>query len=93
MDLTAQQIKDKLTFLKIGDLEGVVTQEFTSSQEDTVRGYIDYLYASPEARKIFNQITEPISIFANTQGFAGNKAPKPLVTLDTRVLNGEKKYS
>jgi hypothetical protein len=90
MDLTSQQIKDKLTFLKIGDLQGV-TQEFTSSQEDTVRGYIDYLYNSPEARKIFNQIIEPISIVANTEVFGGRKIPSPLVVLDIDVLNGEQK--
>jgi RTX calcium-binding nonapeptide repeat (4 copies) len=101
MDLTPQQIKDKLIFPKIDDLpeeirqeakgNGIEITEFTTSQKDTIKGYIDYLYASPEAKKIFNQITEPISIVANTQSFFGLKIPSPTLFLDKSILSGDKK--
>ena len=102
MNLTIEQIEqreqlksEKLIFLKEDDYEGVVEQEFTSSQKENIKAYIDYLYASPKAREIFNQIEEPIQILAHhtfgaLTNFGGNFfTPKPLVTFDMSVFSDE----
>ena len=102
MDLTQQQIKDKLTFLEIDDSVTIrsqnseikleVTQEFTSNQKNIIKGYIDELYESPTAKEIFNQIKEPISIFPFSEGFFGQKAPDSVVFFDIEALKEKRKY-
>lgn len=72
MDLA--QVKANLEFPTIGEsitlrINGVdttynITEEFSPEQKDTIREYIDYLYASDKVKDIFNQITEP-SFFVN----------------------------
>ena len=104
MNLTQDQIKAKLIFPEINEIpeevielfesQKIKIREFTSDQKDILKGYIDYLYDSPKAQEIFNQITEPISIVP-TSGFFGGKDfgsfEYPFVLFDINIFN-ERKY-
>ncbi|MEL6438875.1 MAG: hypothetical protein AAFQ80_06430 [Cyanobacteria bacterium J06621_8] len=83
MNLSQDQIKAKLTFLRLEDIPEEITeflngrddielaQEFTDNQKTIVKRYIDELYLSSKAREILNQIEIPISIVPTNKGYKG----------------------
>ena len=93
MDLSLQEVKDKFIFVGSEDNNSIV--DFTEEQINTILGYIDYLYQSPEARKFFNQINEPIRVFA-WRFFGGDKYfgtnifdPNPILAFYMGVFSDE----
>jgi RTX calcium-binding nonapeptide repeat (4 copies) len=103
MPFTQQEIKDNLFFIKGDDTpEGFVEnlklqqpklefkEMFSPSQQETIKGYIDFLYASPTAKEIFNQVTGPIAVIP-TNGLWGTKGDFPAVLLDIDILDGTTK--
>jgi Ca2+-binding RTX toxin-like protein len=102
MPFTQQELKDNLFFPKINDIpqeliDTLKAQEieiketlFTPSQQEIIKGYIDFLYASPTAKEIFNQATGSIAVIPTT-GFWGIKEIFPSVMLDMDIIDGTTK--
>ena len=100
MNLSLQAVKNKFVFLQEEDHKLAIA-DFTKEQENTILGYLDYLYQSNEAKVIFNQmerINEPIRVFAsnsfggvrNLPSLGGNFFdPKPALFIDMGIFNTE----